>query len=90
MEQPDLCPPNTSYSAGMHTSGDDTDGEDDTNLLTTDEDSDERNQTNQDVEDNDLTEQQSNSTTLQENVLSKYCLQRPCWSDFFHHCPHLS
>ena len=52
----------------MHTSGDNTDGEDDPYLLDTDEDNYERNQTNQDVEDNDSTEQQNNGTTLQENV----------------------
>ena len=52
----------------MHTSGDDTDGKDDPNLLNTNEDDNKRNQTNQDVEDNDSTEQQNNGTTLQENV----------------------
>ena len=52
----------------MHMSGDNTDGEDDPNLLDTDEDDNKRNQTNQDVEDNDSTEQQNNGTTLQENV----------------------
>ena len=55
MEQTDLHPPNTSYRAGMHTLGDNTEGEEDTNLLTIDEDINERNQTNEDVEDNDLT-----------------------------------
>ena len=67
-EEEESISPNTSYSAGMHTSGDDTDGKDDTNLLMTDEDSDERNQINQDLEDNNSTEQQNNGTTLQENV----------------------
>merc|ERR1711895_363578 len=52
----------------MHTSGDDTDGEGNTNLLTTDEDSNERNQTNQDVKGNNSTGQQNNGTTLQEDV----------------------
>ena len=56
---------NTLYSAGMHTSEDNTDGEDDPNLLDTDEDNNERNQINQDIEDNDATEQQNNGTTLQ-------------------------
>ena len=55
----------------MHRSGDDTDGEDDPNLLDTNEDNNKRNQTNQDVEDNDSTEQQNNGTTLQENVKDK-------------------
>ena len=39
MEQTDLHSPNTSYRAGMHTLGDNTEGEEDTNLLTIDEDS---------------------------------------------------
>ena len=62
-----ISPP-TSYSTGIHTSGDDTNGKDNPNLLDTDEDNNERNQTNQDVEDNNSTEQQNNGTTLQENV----------------------
>ena len=66
-ENESISPP-TSYSAGMHTSGDDTDGEDNPNLFDTDEDNNERNQTIQDVEDNDLTQQQNNGTILQENV----------------------
>ena len=67
-EEEESISPNTSYSAGVHTSGEDTDGKDDTNLLKTDEDINERNQKNQDVEDNDSTEQQNNGTKLQENV----------------------
>ena len=57
MEQTDLHPPNTSYRAGMHMLGDNTEGEEDTNLLTIDEDINQRNQTNEDVEDNDSTNQ---------------------------------
>ena len=66
-EKESISPP-TSYSAGMHMSGDNTDGEEDPNLLNTDEDDNKRNQTNQDVEDNDSTEKKNHGTTLQENV----------------------
>ena len=45
-----ILPP-TSYSAGMHTSGDDTDGQDGPNLLDTDKDDNEEIQNNQDRKD---------------------------------------
>ena len=67
-EEDESISPNTSYSNGMHTLGDDTDSKDDTNLLTTDEDSREKNKTNEEVGGNNPTDHQNNGTTLQENV----------------------